>query len=114
MESIHYDGNSKDGAGDTFGSRASTTAQAAKNFLTPQDGVNPGERSEGTITKKIESVTSKVPSGAFLSFAFGAMGVSALLHATGRKEDAAFIGQWVPAILIMGLYNKLVKLEGSA
>ncbi len=31
----------------------------------------------------------------------------------GRDKDAEFIGQWVPTILILGLYNKLVKLQGS-
>ena len=31
----------------------------------------------------------------------------------GKNETANFIGQWAPTILIMGLYNKLVKLEGS-
>jgi len=31
----------------------------------------------------------------------------------GRKNLANFVGQWVPTILIVGLYNKLVKVEGS-
>ena len=31
----------------------------------------------------------------------------------GRDKDAEFIGHWVPTILILGLYNKLVKLQGS-
>ena len=31
----------------------------------------------------------------------------------GRSGLANFIGQWAPALLIMVLYNKLVKLEGS-
>jgi hypothetical protein len=31
----------------------------------------------------------------------------------GQRNVANFVGQWAPTILIMGLYNKLVKLEGS-
>ena len=31
----------------------------------------------------------------------------------GRDKDAQFIGHWVPTILILGLYNKLVKVQGS-
>jgi len=65
------------------------------------------------MTRAIEEYTSRVPSGAYLSLAVGAIGVSALLHLAGRKEDAQFIGHWVPTILIMGLYNKLVKVQGS-
>ncbi len=80
---------------------------------TRQWGVAPGERGEGTVTRAIEHYTSAAPSGLFLSLGMGCIGISALLHLMGRKHDAQFVGQWVPTILIMGLYNKLVKLEGS-
>lgn len=68
---------------------------------------------EGEVTKEIESVTSKLPSGAFLAFGVGAMATSAALQLAGYKSGSRFIGQWVPTVLIMGLYNKLVKLHGS-
>ena len=68
---------------------------------------------EGDVTKMIEAQTAKLPSGAFLSFAIASMAVSAILAISGRRNIANFVGQWVPTILIMGLYNKLVKLEGS-
>jgi hypothetical protein len=74
---------------------------------------SPGEHPEGTLTTAIEHYTSQAPSGLFLSMALGCAGVSALLHLAGRKQDAQFIGYWVPTILILGLYNKLVRLEGS-
>ena len=76
-------------------------------------GVAPREQGEGEITKQIESFTSQIPSGTFLSLALGSIGISAVLHIAGRKHDAQFVGQWVPTILLLGLYNKLVKLEGS-
>ena len=79
----------------------------------PAWGVSPGEYQEGTITKAIESYTSAIPSGTYLGLAIGSIGLSALLKLAGRDKDAQFVGHWVPTILILGLYNKLVKLEGS-
>jgi hypothetical protein len=68
---------------------------------------------EGETTKMIESVTAKVPSGAYLAFAVMAMATSLALMFAGRRNVANFIGQWVPTVLIMGLYNKTVKQHGS-
>jgi hypothetical protein len=34
---------------------------------------------------------------------------SELLFFTGEKENAIFIGLWVPSILAFGLYLKLIK-----
>jgi hypothetical protein len=45
--------------------------------------------------------------------ALGSMGASAVLKILGRDEWALFVGQWAPAFLIMGLYNKVVKQLGS-
>jgi len=64
-------------------------------------------------TEAVESRTAKVPSLAFLGLALGAMAASAALVVTGRKQLGNFVGQWAPTILIMGLYNKLVKVQGS-
>ena len=68
---------------------------------------------EGNITKMIESQTARIPSGTYLSLAIISMAASATLMLLGRRNVANFVGQWAPTILIMGLYNKLVKLEGS-
>lgn len=75
--------------------------------------VAPGEHPEGAVTRGIEHYTSMAPSGFYLTLAVGCMGASALLHSAGRKHDALFVGQWVPSILLMGLYNKIVKTVGS-
>ena len=45
--------------------------------------------------------------------ALGSMGASAVLKATDKDEWAVFVGQWAPAFLILGLYNKVVKQLGS-
>lgn len=78
-----------------------------------RSGVAAGQHGEGELTKQIEHYTSQVPSGVYLSLAVGSIGLSAILHMAGRKEDAQFVGHWVPTILLLGVYNKLVKLQGS-
>lgn len=64
---------------------------------------------EGKTTSKVEQQTSKVPSLAFFGLAVSAMAASAALVLAGRKQLGNFIGQWAPSILVMGLYNKVVK-----
>ncbi len=71
------------------------------------------DRREGTVTKLIEAQTASLPSGTYLSLALAAMGASLVLMLAGRRNVANFVGQWAPTILIMGLYNKLVKQLGS-
>ena len=69
---------------------------------------------EGEITKTVEKVTSQLPSISFLTVAMASMAVSAGLAVFSQKKSLAnFVGLWAPTLLIMGLYNKLVKLEGS-
>lgn len=69
---------------------------------------------EGDMTKRIENVTARVPSLGYLGLALGSMALSAgLAVATRQKTMANFVGLWVPSFLLMGIYNKLVKLEGS-
>jgi hypothetical protein len=81
--------------------------------LTSEYSVAPHQHKEGEITKAIEHYTSQVPSGTYLSLAVGSIGVSLALRLMGQKHAANFVGQWVPTILILGLYNKAVKVEGS-
>jgi hypothetical protein len=69
--------------------------------------------SEGEVTGIIESNTAKIPSGVFLSAAIGSMAASAALKAAGKEDWAQFIAHWAPAFLILGLYNKMVKQNGS-
>lgn len=72
-----------------------------------------GPKREGETTRAIESYTAEIPSGTFLAVAIGSMMLSLLMLGLGRRSLAGFVGQWVPTILILGLYNKLVKVEGS-
>ena len=70
---------------------------------------------EGRLTKSIEKKTTKIPSIGFLGLAIGSMAVSVGLELFSRcrKDPANFVGLWVPNFLLLGIYNKLVKLEGS-
>src|SRR5688572_3432237 len=69
-------------------------------------------RTEDSLTKTVEDFTAAVPSSAYLGVAVGAMALALALQLAGRGKWGNFIAQWVPACLIIGVYNKLVKLEG--
>ncbi len=72
------------------------------------------EHKEGEVTKEIENQTAKLPSGLFLALAIGSMGVSAALAVTSKDKGMAnFVGHWAPCFLMLGIYNKIVKTEGS-
>jgi len=71
------------------------------------------EHKEGETTKAIEKQTAKLPSDLFLYAALGSMAASLVLKITGQKHTALFVGQWAAPFLLLGVYNKLVKLEGS-
>jgi hypothetical protein len=71
------------------------------------------KKQEGKVTKRIEEQTAKVPSLTYMGLAVGSMIASAACMLTGRKQLANFIGQWVPSLLIIGLYNKVVKVEND-
>jgi hypothetical protein len=71
------------------------------------------EHTEGKVARTIEKQTAKLPSDIFLWAAVGAIGVSAYLEFSGNEEKSRFVGQWVAPFLLLGLYNKLVKVAGS-
>jgi hypothetical protein len=75
--------------------------------------VSKGEAKEDQITAAIEKCTSKVPSSAYLALALGSMAVSLGMKAVRKEHEALFVGQWAAPFLLLGIYNKLVKLHGS-
>ena len=68
---------------------------------------------EGKTTKAIEKTTAAIPSVTFLILAGGAVAGSLVLKLMGRDSTANFVGEWAPTILLLGIYNKLVKVIGS-
>ena len=74
--------------------------------------LNP-EHKEGPVARAIEQETAKLPSDWFLWAAGGAIAAALTLRIAGQKHAANFVGEWAPTILILGLYNKMVKVMGS-
>jgi len=75
-----------------------------------QNEQNP--KSEGKVATAIEEQTAKLPSDLFLWAALGSMAASLTLKIMSKKHTALFVGQWAAPFLLLGIYNKLVKLEG--
>ena len=71
------------------------------------------DHSEGVLARAIEDQTARLPSDTFLWLACGSIAASLALKATGKDNASLFVGQWAPTFLILGLYNKLVKVAGS-
>jgi hypothetical protein len=75
--------------------------------------VSQGEVQEDQITAAIERVTAQVPSSVYLAAALASMAVSVSYKIAKKNDMALFIGQWAAPFLILGIYNKLVKIHGS-
>ena len=71
------------------------------------------EHAEGVVARTIEEQTARLPSDLFLWAAGASIVGSLMLQFSGRKEESLFVGQWAPTLLILGLYNKVVKVAGS-
>lgn len=71
------------------------------------------DHSEGPVAKKIEEQTAKLPSDLFLWAAAGAIATSATLKIMGKGTTSLFVGQWAASFLLLGIYNKIVKVQGS-
>ncbi|MEP6464981.1 MAG: hypothetical protein ABJB05_01695 [Parafilimonas sp.] len=70
------------------------------------------QHKEGKVAKAIEEQTAKIPSDVFLWASLGSMAASLILKLSGKKHEALFIGQWAAPILLLGVYNKMVKQQG--
>jgi hypothetical protein len=68
---------------------------------------------EGEVAKTIENQTAKIPSDVYLWSALGSMGVSLTLKIIKQDHLALFVGQWAAPFLLLGVYNKIVKVEGN-
>ncbi|MFN2500583.1 MAG: hypothetical protein ABR530_01055 [Pyrinomonadaceae bacterium] len=97
------------GTGGTTGSGLGSNIGSALGTNQPE----PQRHSEGVIARTIEEQTAKLPSDTFLWAAVGAMAASAIFEFSGAKDKSRFVGQWVAPFLLFGVYNKLVKTQGS-
>jgi hypothetical protein len=87
------------------------TPTMEKELKSKVSNMNP-ERKEGPLAKTIESQTAKLPSDVFLWAAVGSMTASLTLKLLGKNDTALFVGQWAAPFLLLGVYNKIVKVEG--
>jgi len=71
------------------------------------------QHTEGTVARTIEQQTAKLPSDIFLWAALGSIGTSAVLRLMGKKNASLFVGDWVAPFMLFGVYNKIVKTQGS-
>lgn len=84
---------------------------AASKVKDKADNFNPKHK-EGPVAAAIEDYTARIPSDLFLWAALGSMAISATFKILNKDKDATFVGQWAPSFLMLGLYNKFVKMEG--
>lgn len=68
------------------------------------------EHSESSLTRLIEQQAARIPSDVFLALALGAMAASVALEFRRQDRASRFVGMWPGPLLVMGVYNKLVKL----
>ena len=71
------------------------------------------DHTEGPVATAIENQTAKLPSDIFLWAALGSIGVSLTLKIMKKRHNALFVRQWAAPFVLLGLYNKLVKVEGN-
>jgi hypothetical protein len=76
-------------------------------------GAKSASRHEGTMTRALERVTAALPSTTWLALAGAAFVGSVALQGARRKHEALYVGLLVPSFLLLGVYNKLVKVVGS-
>jgi hypothetical protein len=84
---------------------------AVEQLKTKVEDFNPS-KSEGKVAKAIEEQTAKLPSDTFLWAAVASMGVSLTCKAMKHDSLSLFVGQWASAFLLLGIYNKVVKVAG--
>lgn len=72
------------------------------------------EITEGDLTRSVEEQTAKVPSINWLGLAVASMGLSFVTSIFfGRRGLGNFFGLWAPSFMLIGVYNKIVKLEAN-
>jgi hypothetical protein len=93
--------------------RMSQPTRGIGNTFTKSNEPEAQRHAEGPVAAAIEEYTAQIPSDIFLWAAGGSILGSLALKASGKDHAALFVGQWVAPFLVLGLYNKLVKVAGT-
>ena len=88
---------------------AATTTRMGQRM----DADEASRHSEGPVARGIEEYTAQVPSDWYLWAAGASIVGSLTLMASGNRHGSLFVGQWAPTFLLLGIYNKIVKVAGS-
>jgi len=91
----------------------SSTNPAAHARLAETAPLRRAEHAEDSFTRVIEQQAAKIPSHLFLSAALLAMGMAAAFELRGNQRASRFVSAWPAPLLLMGVYNKLVKSIGT-
>ena len=62
----------------------------------------------------VEAQVRRVPPSLLVGLALGSMAVSAAFAVAGRLKVANFIGQWVPSLLILATFDRLMQSESGS
>lgn len=76
-------------------------------------GSRVGSTGEGTLTSKLERITAALPSSTWLALAGVSLVGSFALRFLHKDRYAGIVSELVPAFLLIGVYNKLVKVHAS-
>lgn len=102
----------EDGRGAVHALEVNPAAEKSERAYQPTPVVR-NDHVDDALTRFIEQQSAKFPSSFFLFLALGSMLVSVGLELSGRERSSRFVGMWAPAILTMGVYNKVIKLLGA-
>jgi hypothetical protein len=89
-----------------------TTTQNQMGQAGRENRSEAARHSEGGLARPIEEYTARLPSDTFLWAAGASIAASLTLMAAGNRNGALFVGQWAPTFLLLGVYNKIVKVAG--
>lgn len=83
------------------------------SYLKDTGKISTSMREEST-TKALTKPTAKIPSSYFLAAAGGIFVLSLGMALTSRRKDwANLVGNWVPSLILLGIYNKNSKTSAS-
>lgn len=71
------------------------------------------QQAEDLVSGTIQKQIVKLPSDAFLWLAVGSITSSLVLQFMGKREESLFVGQWAPTFVLLGVFDKLIKLAGT-
>lgn len=64
--------------------------------------------------RMVENQVRRVPPSLLVGMALGSMALSAAFAVAGKLKVANFIGQWVPSLLILATFDRLMQGESGS